>query len=158
MNSLWQDLLLRTKKFDLGLDLYFWKNFTLAKRDRIFILQVCIPFGKTFLLVPKFLTIIFDRLLEKKKLHQSHNFWTKTDRAFIWYMYSCWQDLSVRTKIFDLMTTKEIGKNFTRAKRSPRLEIEIQVAGLKLRGPLHLHFKSLSKVKLFFLYMDHINS
>ena len=63
---LWQDLSIRTKKIDLvtltltfdlllkklNLGYNFW-----TKRDKAFILQVCIPCGKTFLSVPKNLTL-----------------------------------------------------------------------------------------------------
>ena len=66
MCSLWQDLSLRTKNFDLAtLTLTFDQllkklnlrhNF-LTKRDGAFILHVCISCGNTFLLVPKNLTL-----------------------------------------------------------------------------------------------------
>ena len=83
---------------------YFWKNLTLAitfePRDRTFIYQVCIPSGKTFLCTKTFdpVTLTFDLLL--KKLNLCHNFWTK----HITHVYSSWQDLSVVTNIFQLMT------------------------------------------------------
>ena len=60
--SLWQDLSVGTKNCDLvtltlTFDLLLKKNdLTLAITERAFILQMCIPHGKNFLLVPKFLT------------------------------------------------------------------------------------------------------
>ena len=57
----------------------------LTKRDGAFILHVCIPCGKTFLLIPNFdpvtLTLTFDLLL-KKKLSLGIYIWTERDRAF----------------------------------------------------------------------------
>ena len=66
MYSLWQDLSVRTKNFDLvtltltfdlllkklNLGYTFW-----TKRDKVFLVQVCIPCGKTFLSIPKILTL-----------------------------------------------------------------------------------------------------
>ena len=71
------DLLL--KKLNLGYN--FW-----TKRDKAFILQVCIPCGKTFLSIPKILTLWpWPWLLTYfwKKFNLGYNFWTKRDKAFI---------------------------------------------------------------------------
>jgi hypothetical protein len=62
--SLWQDLSIGTKVFDL-VTLKFdplFKNFNIDHiiwmvSDRAFIFHMCVPYDKTFLLVPKFLTL-----------------------------------------------------------------------------------------------------
>ena len=111
MCSLWQDLSVGTKNFDLvtltltfdvllkklNLGYDFW-----TKRNKAFILQVCIPCGKTFLFIPKILTLWpWPWLLTYfwKKLNLDHNFWTKSDKALILHIYSLWQDLTVDTNI-----------------------------------------------------------
>ena len=39
-----------------------------------------------------------------KNFNLAYNSWTTIGRAFIFHMYSLWQDLSIGTKIFDLVT------------------------------------------------------
>ena len=39
-----------------------------------------------------------------KNFNLAHNSWTNIGRAFIFHVYSLWQDLSMGTKIFDLVT------------------------------------------------------
>ena len=39
-----------------------------------------------------------------KNFNLAYNSWTTIGRAFIFHMYSLWQDLSMGTKIFDLVT------------------------------------------------------
>ena len=68
----------------LKLDHNFW-----TKSDSALILHKCIPCDKTFVLIPKFLTLWpWPWLLTyfKKKLNLGHNCWTKRDRAFILHM------------------------------------------------------------------------
>ena len=79
------------------------------KKDKAFILHnVCSLWQdlsvctKSFNPVSVTLTLSFDLLLNKTNL--GHNFWTKTDRAFILHVYSSWQDLSGSTKIVHIMT------------------------------------------------------
>ena len=93
MCSLWQDISLRTKSFDLvTLTLTFdllLKNLNLrhnflTKRDGAFILHLCISCGKTFLVVPENLTPDLD--LDS------------------WPIF-LWPDLAVDTKIFDFVTS-----------------------------------------------------
>ena len=66
VHSLWQDLSMDTKIFDLvTLTLKFdllLKNFNLGhsfltRRGRTFILHICIPYDKTFLFIQKILTL-----------------------------------------------------------------------------------------------------
>jgi hypothetical protein len=54
--------------------------------DRAFIFHMCVPYDKTFLLVPKFvtLTLKFDSLF--KNFNIGHIFWMASDRAFIFHM------------------------------------------------------------------------
>ena len=98
MYSLWQDLSVDTKIFDfvtltLTFDLLLKKlnlghNFW-TKRDRAFIFHMCISCDKTFLPIPKFLTLWpWPWLLTYfwKKLNLGNNFWTKRDRTFIFHM------------------------------------------------------------------------
>ena len=91
--SLWRDLSVSTKKFDLvtftlTFDLHY-ENFNLGHNFRTvigtaFIFLMCIPCYKTFALVPKFVTVTFDLYFEN--FNFDHNYWTITDMAFIFHM------------------------------------------------------------------------
>ena len=113
MYYLWQDLSVGTKNFELltltsdlllkkvNLGHDFW-----TKRDKAFILHMCITCGKTFLLVlkilnlwpwPWFLTFFW------KKLNLGHNFWTKRNMAFILNMcITCGKTFLLVLKILTL--------------------------------------------------------
>ena len=100
------------KNFNLG------HNF-LTRREKVFILHMCIPYDKNFHMVPLFLTSWpwpLSSTYFLKNFNLGHNFLTTRDRAFISHVYSLWQDLSHHTIIFDLMTlTLKFGllsKNF----------------------------------------------
>ena len=93
------DLLL--KKLNLGYN--FW-----TKRDKAFILHMLVPCDKTFLSIPKNLTLWpWPWLLTffwKKNLTLAITFEPRETRLYSTGVYSLWQDLSVHTKNFDLMT------------------------------------------------------
>ena len=74
------DLLL--KKLNLGYNIW-------TKRDKASILHMFVPFDKTFLSIPKYLTLWpWPWLLTYfwKKLNLGYNIWTKRDKAFILHM------------------------------------------------------------------------
>ena len=104
------DLLL--KKLSLGYN--FWTN-----RDTAFILQVCIPCGKTFLSIPKSLTLWpWPWLLTYfwKKLNLGYNFWTKRDKAFILQVcIPCGKTFLSIPKILTLWPLTYFWKNLTLA-------------------------------------------
>jgi hypothetical protein len=61
--------------------------------DKAFIFHMCVPYDKTFLLVPKFfdlvtLTLKFDQFF--KNFNISHIFWMASDKAFIFHVCSLW--------------------------------------------------------------------
>ena len=76
----------------------------LSKGDRALILHKCIPCDKTFLSIPKFLTLWpWPWLLTYfwKNLTLAIAFWTKGDRAFIFHMcISCGKTFLLEQKIF----------------------------------------------------------
>ena len=92
--------LLLKKKLNHGYN--FW-----TKRDKTFILQVCVLCSKTFLSVPNILTftltLTFD--LPLKKLNIGYNFWTKRDKAFILHtLVPCGKTFLSISKKMDLVT------------------------------------------------------
>ena len=83
---------------NFNLDHNFW-----TVRDRAFIFHMCTPYDKTFPSVPNVLTLTVTFDLHFKNFNLDHNFWTVRDRAFIFHMCIPWQDLSISTKMFDLV-------------------------------------------------------
>ena len=82
----------------------------LTNWDKAFILHMWMPCEKTFLPVPKILTLwpwpwLLTYLCLKKKLNLGYNFWTKRDRAFIFHMcIFCAKTFLLETNIFNLVT------------------------------------------------------
>ena len=86
----------------LNLGSKFW-----TKRDWAFILGMCISCGKTFLLVPKILTLWYWPWLLTyfwKNLTLAITFEPKEIGLYGRHGYSLWKDLSVCTKVFYPMT------------------------------------------------------
>jgi hypothetical protein len=83
------DLVTLTLKFDP-----LFKNFNIGyifwmASDRAFIFNMCVPYDKTFLLVPKVLTLWPWpwSLTHFSKTNIGHIFWMVSDRAFIFHMH-----------------------------------------------------------------------
>jgi hypothetical protein len=92
----------------LSICLFVCKNFNIGHifwmvSDKAFLFHMCVPYDKTFLLVPKFLTLWpwslthFSKTLTLAILFE----WQVIG---ISYVCSLWQDLSIGTIIFDLVT------------------------------------------------------
>jgi hypothetical protein len=94
--SLWHDLSIDTKLFDL-VTLKFdplFKNFNIGHifwmvSDRAFVFHMCVPYDKYFLTVLSFLTLWPWpwSLTQFLKTNFGHIFWMVSDRAFVFHMH-----------------------------------------------------------------------
>jgi hypothetical protein len=93
------DLLTLTLKLDL-----LFKNFNVGHifwmvSDRTFIIHICVPYDKTFLLVPKIFTFWSWSLSYFLKLNIVHIYWMVSDMDFIFPMHVLY-----RTIYFNILT------------------------------------------------------
>jgi hypothetical protein len=89
--SLWQHLSIGTNFFDFVTLMFdpLFKNLNIGHifwmaSDMAFIFHMCVPYDKTFLLVPKSLTLWpWSLILFSRSLTLVHIFWMVSDKAFI---------------------------------------------------------------------------